>query len=67
MSVGAAVRAASSSVKLETGSGDHRESGEAREGDGDTGEARFHSELSLSTGAVRAVCDQGLRSLGAHT
>jgi len=67
LSVGAAVMAASSSVKLATGSGDHRESGEAREGDGDADEARFHYELSLSMGAVRAVSDQGLRHSGART
>jgi len=54
-------------VKLATGSGDHRESGEAREGDGDADEARFHYELSLSMGAARAECDQGLRHSGART
>jgi hypothetical protein len=38
-------------VKLAAGSGDHRESGEAREGDSDADEASFHTELSLSIGA----------------
>jgi hypothetical protein len=45
-------------VKLARSSGDHREGGEAREGSGDADEASFHSLLSLSMGAVRAVSDQ---------
>jgi hypothetical protein len=45
-------------VKLETGSGDHRESGEAREGSSDADEAVFHFQMVPSLGAVRAVSDQ---------
>jgi len=54
-------------MELARGSGGHRESGEGREGGGDANEARFHCELSLPTGAVRAVCDKEIGISGART